>query len=35
MSPVLNIDGDVDIYDYSSREKQMNSIVEFVNTESM
>ena len=35
MSPVLNIDGDVDIYDYSSREKQMNSIIEFVNTESM
>ncbi len=34
MSPVLNIDGNVDIYDYTEREKQMNSIIEFVNTES-
>ena len=34
MSPVLNIDGDVDIYDYKEREKQMNLIIEFVNTES-
>jgi len=34
MSPVLNVDGNVDIYDYKEREKQMNLIIEFVNTES-
>ncbi len=33
MSPVLELDGDVDIWNYEERQKQMQSIVEFVNTE--
>ncbi len=33
MSPVLELDGNVDIYDYNERKKQLDLIVDFVNDE--
>ena len=33
ISSVLNLDGNVDLYDYEERQKQLDLIVEFVNEE--